>query len=126
MTASHDFICSKCDQLFPDHPINLDQSRCPYCKKGKLIILWTSPESRPANVHASERAVVFISDRERKVQYPMSNSTPMPKRLQQRGYRRLELNSASDLRKLERQEGVASHALNYDRGTGHSYDGSDS
>lgn len=126
MPAFHDFECNSCNEQYLDMPISVDGSKCLNCKKGRLIILWRTDWQRNAQVHHSERAVIYVSDKEQKIQYPGRNDRPLPKRLEARGYRRVELTSAHQLRQLERQEKVVSHALNYDRGSGHSFDGSDS
>lgn len=125
-TPFHDFECSSCNEQYLDMPISVDGSKCLNCKSGHLIILWRTDWQRNAQVHPSERSVIYVSDREQKIQYPGRNDVPMPKRLEQRGYRRVELTSIHHHRQLERQDKVVSHVLNYDHGSGRSFDGSDS
>ena len=123
----HDFYCDndKCAAEFKNQLSTCLGAQCPECRKGRLNYLWVSALKRDANVHPSERAVIYYSKKEGKFQYPGRNNRPMPKRLQSRGYERVEFNSAHDLARHERKNNVASHVLNYDR-NGHSYDGSDS
>ena len=124
----HDFICSNdlCKEVRENLPLTFENKRCPVCKSGKFVIWWRTEHQRNAQVRQSERAVIYVSDKERKIQYPGRADRPLPKRLEARGYRRVELTSAHQLHQLERKEKVVSHILNYDRGSGRSFDGSDS
>ena len=51
---------------------------------------------------------------------PGRNDVPLPKRYARQGYEKVFLKSPRDVRSLEREKGVISHELNYDKGTGRS------
>lgn len=126
MAVIHDMYCpnADCNVEFYNRLSTEHGTVCPACKSGLLDYLWTTNTTRPAAVHERERAVLYYSEKEGKFQYPGRNDRPVPKRLVARGYRKVDMTSAAMLQRHEKQHGVASHVLNYDR-NGRSYDGGD-
>ena len=89
-----------------------------HCECGGLWErLWTLTPGLSPNTHPSERAVVYESRKEGKVQYPGRADGPMPERLRRRGYERVELN-VRDLQSFERKHGVANERRHYNRNNG--------
>lgn len=82
---------------------------------GVLERLYTLTRGPAPGTHASEKVVLYKSDREGgKIQYPGRGDVPVPKRLRQRGYEKIELN-VRDLGAFERKHGVANERRHFDR-----------
>ena len=123
MSVTHDMQCSSCDAATPNAALSVDGTLCRTCRKGRMEIVWRSVNAHDAAVHPKERAVLYYSDKERKFQYPSRNDQTVPKRLEQRGYQRVEMTSLRDIQVHEKRTGTVSHVANYDRGSGRSIDG---
>ncbi len=122
MSVYVDLICSKCgivrmdqwsDDIGDPHVTSIDSDSC----DGEWERLWTLTVAPAPGTHPSEKVVVYESLKEGKVQYPGSNSAPIPQRLVDRGYERRELN-VRDLAAFERQHHVASERRHFNRGNG--------
>lgn len=99
---------------------------CDLC--GKTIVVGSWPfcphgygaftQGPDPGTHSSEKVVVYRSVKEGgKVQFPGRGDVPVPDRLVQRGYERVELN-VRDLASFERQQGVSSERRHFNKGNG--------
>ena len=118
----HDLACTGCDQIFPDELVDVNQIdsgqiRHSLHAEHSLEIHYSS-HSHDAAVHSSEASVVWHSPTERKVQYPPRNDTPLPSRLERRGYVRQELRSLKEVERFEKKHGVLNERAWCDSGSG--------
>ena len=122
MPALHDFQCSKCGEIFQDCDARMDGGKHLSNCGGKLEILWSATSKRDAAVHASERAALLYSAKEKKWSYPATNSQVIPDRLKRRGYERVEFPSLKSLEQHGKQTGAISERAWFDKGSGRSMD----
>lgn len=120
--AFHDMECTACGQVALGVPLRMENGRCPTCKGGRLIILWTGYPKQDAAVHKSERTTLYYSYKERKWQYPATNNQPIPDRLVKRGYERVEFPSLRSLEQHGKQTGAISERAWFDKGSGRGLD----
>jgi hypothetical protein len=115
----HDFICLRCDKILrnlpsrANPPLHHNADSTSMCR-GKLVIYWSTTTARPAQFCTDETTVVYYSDQENKVQYPMLNNVPIPPRLVARGYRKLELKSDHAVGQFEKKHNVVNERRHYD------------
>lgn len=76
--------------------------------------LWTFTRGPSPGALPDEKCVVYVSEKEGKVQYPGRNDEPVPVRLLQRGYERMEI-SPAQMGSFERRHGVMNERRHYDR-----------
>jgi hypothetical protein len=116
--AIHDLICDKCDKIIKN--VNLKtQFTLPHEGCGGILeILWQPPSTKQASVCPKERAVVWYDERTGDVRYPGRNDVPMPKRYKDAGFSRREFPSFHDLKRFEKEKGLVSEVVNFDRGSG--------
>lgn len=115
MAVIVDIECSKCGLVLVDQLSSLvDSTHSPTCD-GKLLWLPTLRAQLDPNTNPADRVVVYVSDREGgNVQYPGRGDVPVPKRLQARGYTKLELN-VNQLAAFEKRHNVANERRHFDR-----------
>lgn len=123
----HDLICTGCEEILYDELVHISlidskQLRHSIHAQHHFDIHYAS-RSHTASVHSSEAAVVWVSEREGKVQYPPRNDIPIPDRLQSRGYVRQELKSLQSLHTHEKKHKVLSERAWMDRGSGRGLEG---
>jgi hypothetical protein len=89
---------------------------CSDCQT-EMEVLWSSPSSRRASVHPSERAVVFENPQTGEVKYPPRNDMAPPS-----GFVRRELSSLQEGRQFAKEHNVKWEISEFDRGSGRGFD----
>ena len=113
MAVLVDVICSKCDERQTDRWSTMIDT--PHTCGGHWERWWTLTRGLDPGTHPSEKVVVYQSLKEGgAVQYPGRSDVPVPQRLRQRGYERVELN-VRDLAPFEKKHHVANERRHYDR-----------
>lgn len=121
MRAIRDYECPKGHRFeaFRSYE-DCDTAECPNChESGRLIFL-------PKHQHntafdASETTVVWMNAKG-EVNYPGRNDVPVPDRLRQQGFERVELRSLREVEQFESKHGVRNERAWFDKGSGRSFD----
>jgi hypothetical protein len=112
-----DFQCPVCDAVRFDVEFHGEPHvSCIDCP-AEMEVLWSSPSSRRASVHPSERAVVYENPTTGEVRYPPRNDQKAPE-----GFIRREMCNLSEIHQFEKEKGVRSEIAWFDRGSGRGFD----
>lgn len=119
----HDLICNRCSLVIHNQtvdPERFDDPRRPYrCDCHGILEPYYADWSKglDPNTHPSERVTIYRSLREGgAIQYPGRGDVPVPERLRQRGYEKVELN-VRDLARFEKDNHVVNERRHFDKGS---------
>ena len=116
MAVLVDVICSQCNERVLDKWSTMIGTK--HTCGGEWERWWTLTRGLDPGTHPSDKVVVYQSLKEGgHIQYAMANNIPVPERLRQRGYERVELN-VRDLASFEKKHHVANERRHYNRGNG--------
>ena len=123
----HSWKCSQCGDIFEEYTtVNLETDRLnpvPCKCGGTTQIHWVKSGSVAINtIHPKDRTVVFRNPQTGNWTAPDRNDRPMPDRLRQRGYERVELTSLREVEKFEAQTKFRCEKAHYDDGSGSTRD----
>jgi len=114
MAVVMDLECSRCGEVKRDGLSSELDTKHSYCDGTWVWLPSVRTSESPMPFDTRDKCVIYVSDREGgRIQYPGRNDQPMPERLVQRGYRRVEMNPR-ELRRFERHHNVINERLNYD------------